>query len=163
MSISSPAQKTGQGQIYQNFIGGEWRNSRSGETFTSTNPAHTSQVIGHYQKSTAADLEDAIDAAVKAQPGWAATPAPERGEIMLRAALLLEQYNWYCWHHHTMELPAGDPCLEDHSGAAGRQRGDPQTRQRYTLARPSTRGNSGRGRAARGSIKCRYRSGWLVG
>ena len=92
MSISSPAQKTGQGQIYQNFIGGEWRNSRSGETFTSTNPAHTSQVIGHYQKSTAADLEDAIDAAVKAQPGWAATPAPERGEIMLRAALLLEQY-----------------------------------------------------------------------
>jgi aldehyde dehydrogenase (NAD+) len=92
MSISSPAQKTGQGQIYQNFIGGEWRISRSGETFTSTNPAHISQVIGHYQKSTAADLEDAIDAAVKAQPGWAATPAPERGEIMLRAALLLEQY-----------------------------------------------------------------------
>jgi aldehyde dehydrogenase (NAD+) len=92
MSISSPAQRTGQGQIYQNFIGGEWRNSRSGETFASTNPAHTSEVIGHYQKSTAADLEDAIDAAVTAQPGWAATPAPERGEIMLRAALLLEQY-----------------------------------------------------------------------
>jgi alpha-ketoglutaric semialdehyde dehydrogenase len=92
MSISSPAQKTGQGQIYQNFIGGEWRDSRSGETFTSTNPAHTSEVIGHYQKSTAADLEDAIDAAVKAQPAWAATPAPERGEIVLRAALLLEQY-----------------------------------------------------------------------
>ena len=90
MSISSPTQKKEQGQIYQNFIGGEWRNSRSGETFTSTNPAHTSEVIGHYQKSTAADLEDAIDAAVKAQPGWAATPAPERGEIMLRAALLLE-------------------------------------------------------------------------
>ncbi|HJT56561.1 MAG TPA: aldehyde dehydrogenase family protein [Ktedonobacteraceae bacterium] len=91
MSISSPAQ-TGQGQMYHNFIGGEWRNSRSGETFTSTNPAHTSEVIGHYQKSTAADLEDAIDAAVKAQPGWAATPAPERGEIILRAALLLEQH-----------------------------------------------------------------------
>ena len=91
MSISPPAQ-TGQGQMYQNFIGGEWRNSRSGETFTSTNPAHTSEVIGHYQKSTAADLEDAIDAAVKAQPGWAATPAPERGEIILRTALLLEQH-----------------------------------------------------------------------
>ncbi|HEX6477666.1 MAG TPA: aldehyde dehydrogenase family protein [Ktedonobacteraceae bacterium] len=92
MSISSPAQKTGQAQIYQNFIGGQWRNSRSGETFVSTNPARTSEVIGHYQKSTAADLEDAIDAAVKAQSGWAATPAAERGEIMLRAALLLEQY-----------------------------------------------------------------------
>src|SRR6266699_3448223 len=91
MSISSPAQKTGQGQIYQNFIGGEWRNSRSGETFASTNPAHTSEVIGHYQRSTAADIEDAVAAARQAQPGWAATPAPERGEIVLRTALLLEQ------------------------------------------------------------------------
>src|SRR6266567_6184338 len=91
MSISSPAQKTGQGQIYRNFIGGEWRNSRSGETFTSTNPARTSEVIGRYQRSTAADIEEAVEAAVKAQPGWAALPAPERGEIVLRTALLLEQ------------------------------------------------------------------------
>ncbi len=89
MSISSPS--TEQGQVYQNFIGGEWRNSRSGETFTSTNPAHTSEVIGLYQRSTADDIEDAVEAAVKAQPGWAAIPAPERGEILLRTALLLEQ------------------------------------------------------------------------
>jgi len=91
MSISSPIPSTEQGQIYQNFIGGEWRNSQSGETFASTNPAHTSEVIGRYQKSTAADIEDAIDVAVRAQPGWAAMPAPERGEILLRAALLLEE------------------------------------------------------------------------
>jgi len=91
MSISSPTPSTEQGQIYRNFIGGEWRNSQSGETFVSTNPAHTSEVIGRYQKSTAADIEDAIDVAVKAQPGWATTPAPERGEILLRAALLLDE------------------------------------------------------------------------
>jgi acyl-CoA reductase-like NAD-dependent aldehyde dehydrogenase len=91
MSISSPTPSTEEGQIYQNFIGGEWRNSHSGETFVSTNPAHLSEVIGRYQKSTAADIEDAVEAAVKAQPGWAATPAPERGEILLRTALLLEQ------------------------------------------------------------------------
>src|SRR5437660_7427229 len=89
MSISSPS--TQQGEIYQNFIGGEWCNSRGSETFASTNPAHTSEVIGRYQRSTAADIEDAIEAAVKAQPGWAAIPAPERGEILLRTALLLEQ------------------------------------------------------------------------
>src|SRR2546425_832967 len=89
MSISTPS--TEQGQMYQNFIGGEWRNSRSGETFASTNPAHTSEVIGRYQRSTAADIEEAVEAAVKAQPGWAALPAPERGEILLRTALLLEQ------------------------------------------------------------------------
>ena len=88
MSISNPS--TQQGEIYQNFIGGEWRNSRGSETFTSTNPARTSEVIGRYQRSNAADIEDAVEAAVKAQPGWAAIPAPERGEILLRAALLLE-------------------------------------------------------------------------
>jgi aldehyde dehydrogenase (NAD+) len=75
-----------QGQMYQNFIGGEWRNSQSGETFASINPAHTSEVIGRYQRSTAADIEDAVEAAVKAQRGWAAMPAPERGEILLRTA-----------------------------------------------------------------------------
>ncbi len=91
MSISSPTPSTEEGQIYQNFIGGEWHNSRSGETFVSTNPAHISEVIGRYQKSTAADIEDAVEAAVKAQSGWATIPAPERGEILLRAALLLEQ------------------------------------------------------------------------
>src|SRR5216684_7791640 len=94
MSLSAviSGSATEQGQVFQNFIGGEWQNSRSGETFTSTNPARTSEVIGSYQKSTAADLEDAVDAAVKAQPAWAATPAPERGEILLRTALLLEQH-----------------------------------------------------------------------
>ncbi len=91
MSVSASTPSTKQGQIYQNFIGGEWRNSRSGETFASTNPAHTSEVIGRYQRSTADDIEDAVNAAVKAQPSWAAIPAPERGEILLRTALLLEQ------------------------------------------------------------------------
>ena len=82
MSISSPAPTTEQSQTYQNFIGGAWRASRSGKTFVSTNPAHPSEVVGYYQKSTAADVEDAIDAAVRAQPAWAATPAPERGELL---------------------------------------------------------------------------------
>ncbi|HVB74669.1 MAG TPA: aldehyde dehydrogenase family protein [Ktedonobacteraceae bacterium] len=91
MSISSPVSETKQGQHFQNFIGGEWRNSRGGETFVSTNPAHTSEIIGYYQKSTAADIEDAIEAASKAQRAWATTPAPERGEIIWRAAAILEQ------------------------------------------------------------------------
>ncbi len=89
MSSITQAQK---GQIFQNFVGGQWRDSRSGETFVSSNPAHISEVIGYYQKSTAADIEDAVEAAVKAQRGWAATPAPERGEVLLRTALLLEQH-----------------------------------------------------------------------
>ncbi len=90
-SVLPPAVPGEQAPVYQNFIGGKWRAARSGETFASTNPANTQEIIGLYPKSSPADLEDAIDAAVKAQPGWAATPAPERGEILLRTALLLEQ------------------------------------------------------------------------
>src|SRR3989440_4409323 len=91
MSISSPAPTTEQGQTYQNFIGGAWRASHSGKTFVSTNPAHPSEVVGYYQKSTAVDVEDAIEAAASAQPAWAATPAPQRGEVLFRTAHILEQ------------------------------------------------------------------------
>jgi len=90
--MSPAAHTTGQGQIYQNFIAGEWRGSASGKTFSSTNPANTNEVVGHFQQSTLADLEEAVAAAGKAQPAWAAVPAPERGEILLRTALLLEQH-----------------------------------------------------------------------
>ncbi len=88
MSGSSPSQ---QGQIFQNFIAGQWRDSHSGETFVSTNPARCSEVVGHYQKSNTADIEDTVEVAVRAQRGWAMIPAPQRGEILFRTALLLEQ------------------------------------------------------------------------
>ncbi|GCF07463.1 aldehyde dehydrogenase family protein [Dictyobacter arantiisoli] len=80
-----------QPSTYQNFIGGQWRDSQSGETFASTNPAHTQEIVGHFQLSNVADLEDAVEAAAQAQRAWAATPAPGRGDILLRTALLLEQ------------------------------------------------------------------------
>ncbi|HZU01346.1 MAG TPA: aldehyde dehydrogenase family protein [Ktedonobacteraceae bacterium] len=93
MSLTLPTQfQTQQGQTYQNFIGGQWRPSHSEETFVSTNPARSREVIGYYQKSSIADLEDAVEAAMKAQKAWAATPAPARGEILLRTAQLLEQH-----------------------------------------------------------------------
>ncbi|HEV2405056.1 MAG TPA: aldehyde dehydrogenase family protein, partial [Ktedonobacterales bacterium] len=78
-------------KTYLNYIGGEWRPSASGETFDNHNPARYSQVVGRFQKSTAADVDAAIAAAQSAFPAWRALPAPTRGEIILRAALLLEQ------------------------------------------------------------------------
>src|SRR5579859_2016961 len=81
MCMSSTASRQTE-QVFQNFIAGQWRPSESGETFVSTNPAHTSEIIGYYQKSTPADLEAAIDAAANAQRAWAALPAPERGEVL---------------------------------------------------------------------------------
>lgn len=91
MSLATPAHSIELGQVHQNFIGGEWKNTQSGETFVSTNPARTSEIIGYYQKSGRADLEEAVEAAVKAQAGWEATPAPVRGEILYRAAQILER------------------------------------------------------------------------
>src|SRR5712691_10123958 len=92
MSISPQTVSKEQDQIFQNFIAGQWCDSKGGETFISTNPANTNEVIGYYQNSTSDDIDAAIEAALRAQSGWAATPAPERGEILLRTAYLLEQH-----------------------------------------------------------------------
>ncbi|MGH2487678.1 MAG: aldehyde dehydrogenase family protein [Ktedonobacterales bacterium] len=78
-------------KTYLNYIGGEWRPSASGETFDDHNPARYSQVVARFQKSTATDMDAAIAAAQSAFPAWRALPAPTRGEIILRAALMLEQ------------------------------------------------------------------------
>jgi acyl-CoA reductase-like NAD-dependent aldehyde dehydrogenase len=87
----TPRSQTSQ-PTFQNFIDGQWSESVTGETFTSINPAHTQEVVGHFQKSSVVDLDRAVAAAHRAQRGWANTPAPARGEVLMRAALLLEQY-----------------------------------------------------------------------
>jgi alpha-ketoglutaric semialdehyde dehydrogenase len=78
-------------RTFRNFIGGQWREAATGETFDDTNPAHEREVVARFQRSTPADVDAAIVAAETALPAWRATPAPQRGEIVLRAALLLEQ------------------------------------------------------------------------
>src|SRR2546426_617098 len=75
---------------YKNYIGGHWVESKSGRTFTSTNPAHKDQVLGVMQASNADDVNAALEAAQKAFPGWRRTPPPARGEIVLKAALIIE-------------------------------------------------------------------------
>ncbi|HLZ21340.1 MAG TPA: aldehyde dehydrogenase family protein [Ktedonobacterales bacterium] len=78
-------------QHYLNFVGGEWRPSVSGATFEDRNPARYSELVATFQKSVAADVDTAIAAAEAALPSWRAMPAPQRGEIILRAALILER------------------------------------------------------------------------
>jgi alpha-ketoglutaric semialdehyde dehydrogenase len=77
--------------VFGNFINGEWVNTTSGKTFASFNPANADEVVARYQASTAEDVRRAFEAAAKAQPGWAAIPAPNRGTILLRAAEALEK------------------------------------------------------------------------
>ena len=66
------------------FIGGKWRDAGEGETFDVLDPADGS-VLTPVADGTVGDAVDALDAAVGAQAGWAATPPRERGEILRRA------------------------------------------------------------------------------
>jgi aldehyde dehydrogenase (NAD+) len=77
-------------ETYGNLIDGEWTPARSGRTFQDVNPADTTDVVGELQASDAADANDAVEAAVRAFPAWAKTPAPVRGKILLKAAQALE-------------------------------------------------------------------------
>ena len=70
---------------YYNYIGGEWVESSSGETFENINPANHDDVVGIFPLSTAEDVNRAVEAAKKAQKEWAALPVPERAKILGRA------------------------------------------------------------------------------
>jgi aldehyde dehydrogenase (NAD+) len=73
-------------KIYRNFIGGEWVESKTGETFENRNPANTDEVVGIFQKSNADDVNDAIAAAKNAYKKWRLVPAPKRAEILYKVA-----------------------------------------------------------------------------
>lgn len=72
----------------QLLIGGEWRDATGGRTFAVEDPA-TGESLCEVADATPDDALAALDAAVAAQPGWAATPPNERSEILHRAFLAL--------------------------------------------------------------------------
>ncbi len=77
-------------KTFQNFIGGEWADAVSGETFESRSPA-TGETLGVFPRSGAEDVDRAVAAAAAAYEEWRLVPAPKRGEILMRFAQILEQ------------------------------------------------------------------------
>ena len=73
----------------QNFIDNEWRPARSGATDDIVNPA-TGAVIGTAPASDAADVDDAVAAAGRAFPEWAAKTPRERSEALHELARRIE-------------------------------------------------------------------------
>src|SRR5437868_7057385 len=73
---------------FQNYIGGEWVDAASGETFETTSPA-TGEVLGVFPRSGAEDVDKAVEAAKAAYEEWRLVPAPRRGEILFRFGQLL--------------------------------------------------------------------------
>jgi aldehyde dehydrogenase (NAD+) len=78
-------------KIYTNFIDGEWTAAASGKTFENVNPANHHELIGYFQKSGPEDVDAAVSAARRAYKSWKNTPPPKRGEILYRAATLLQE------------------------------------------------------------------------
>jgi succinate-semialdehyde dehydrogenase / glutarate-semialdehyde dehydrogenase len=70
------------------FIGGQWREATGAGRISVDDPS-TTEVIASVADATVADGKAALDAAVAAQPAWAATAPRERGEILRRAFELI--------------------------------------------------------------------------
>jgi aldehyde dehydrogenase (NAD+) len=75
-------------EVFRNYINGEWV---EGPTFENRNPANTDEVVGLFVKGSAADVERAADAAQAAFASWSAMPGPARGNILFKAADILEK------------------------------------------------------------------------
>jgi len=74
----------------RNYVGGEWREADSGETYEKHDPWRPSEATGVFQSSGVADVQAAVAAAASAFPAWAALPAPSRAAIFHRAADAIE-------------------------------------------------------------------------
>jgi succinate-semialdehyde dehydrogenase/glutarate-semialdehyde dehydrogenase len=91
------------------FIGGAWREASDGGTIAVEDPA-TGQTLTSVASATPADGGAALDAAVDAQAGWAATAPRDRAEL-LRAAfdLLTERADEFAL---LMTLEMGKPLAQ---------------------------------------------------
>ncbi|MFL5673772.1 MAG: gamma-aminobutyraldehyde dehydrogenase [Chloroflexota bacterium] len=76
-------------KTYQQFIGGEWVDSASGETLDVENPAD-GKIIAKVQASGAEDVDRAATAAATAFETWQHTTPAERSGMLLKLADALE-------------------------------------------------------------------------
>ncbi len=74
---------------YENYIGGKWVAPVEGRYFDNPSPV-TGKSLCQVPRSTAADIELALDAAHKAKDAWGRTSAAERAKVLNRIADTLE-------------------------------------------------------------------------
>jgi aldehyde dehydrogenase (NAD+) len=71
------------------FIGGKWEKPAGAKRFVTRNPA-TGEELGSFISASEKDTVRAIDAAQAAFKTWKETPAPARGQMLLRAAKIFK-------------------------------------------------------------------------
>lgn len=74
---------------FDNFIGGEWRASRTGRSYEKRNPFRPDEVVGDFPASDEGDVEEAVDAAGNAYAAWSRMVPQQRGAVLLKAAELV--------------------------------------------------------------------------
>jgi aldehyde dehydrogenase len=74
---------------YGNFINGEWVAPVNGQYFTNHTPV-TGEAVCEIPRSTAEDIEKALDAAHAAKDSWGKTSPIERQNVLLKIADLIE-------------------------------------------------------------------------
>lgn len=75
---------------YDNYIGGEWVAPAEGRYFDNLSPI-TGQPLCEVARSTAADIDKALDAAHAAKDGWGRQSAAQRADVLNRIADRIEQ------------------------------------------------------------------------
>jgi aminomuconate-semialdehyde/2-hydroxymuconate-6-semialdehyde dehydrogenase len=88
---SSPARRPLSAvRLLANFIDGRFVPPRSGEYLDDVNPS-TEDVIAQIPDSDGRDVDDAVQAAKRAFPGWSRTTAADRSKVLLKLADLIEK------------------------------------------------------------------------
>ncbi|TBV13759.1 aldehyde dehydrogenase family protein [Stutzerimonas kirkiae] len=75
---------------YGNYIGGEFVEPVKGQYFTNTSPVN-GEAIGEFPRSTAEDIDKALDAAHAAADAWGRTSVQDRALVLLKIADRIEQ------------------------------------------------------------------------
>jgi acyl-CoA reductase-like NAD-dependent aldehyde dehydrogenase len=75
--------------LSKQYIGGEWREGRSGSMYSDLNP-YTELPITEIRLASVEDIDDAYKAAERAQPDWAQVNPYERSALLHRVAQMLE-------------------------------------------------------------------------
>jgi aldehyde dehydrogenase (NAD+) len=76
-------------ETFANLINGEW--VKRDVVFENRNPANTDELVGCFISGVPQDVEDAAAAAAAALPAWSAMSGPARGNILYKAADILDR------------------------------------------------------------------------
>ena len=76
--------------IYRNYVGGDWIDSRDNQYIDIVSPIDNS-IIGRVSAMSKDDIDKAIESASEAQKSWKYTTIAARRDIMLKAADILER------------------------------------------------------------------------